>query len=109
MVGDGTDRRAVLERIEEYKLGHRIRWVGIQPTNEVFKYLKASDVFVALYDVSAVSNTVLEALAIGTPVVSSDRGDGIATLVVDGRTGYRVRVTQMMPVKAFTASKGPPP
>jgi UDP-glucose:(heptosyl)LPS alpha-1,3-glucosyltransferase len=56
-------------------------------TGEVEKFYAASDLFVlpTLYD--AFSNVCLEAMACGTPVITS-RNNGASELIRDGEEGY---------------------
>ena len=49
-------------------------------------YLRAADVFVALYDYSNLSNTLLEALVAGLPVVTLANGR-TGDVVTDGENG----------------------
>ncbi|MDD2340084.1 MAG: glycosyltransferase [Methanosarcina sp.] len=55
----------------------------------VARYYQAADVYVHPSRVDTFPNTVLEALACGTPVVASNVG-GIPEQIIEGKTGYLV-------------------
>lgn len=83
LVGDGPHRAPLEATAKAEGLGETFRILGSVPHDSVWKYLLASDVFVALHDLSSLSNTLLEALAVGLPVVVSDKGTGLNELVLD--------------------------
>jgi glycosyltransferase involved in cell wall biosynthesis len=57
--------------------------------NDVPQIMQALDVFVLPSQAEGISNTILEAMACGLPVVATDVG-GNSELVVDGETGTLV-------------------
>jgi len=90
LVGDGRDKVLLENQSKQYHLGRTIRFVGAVAHEEVWKHLLVSDVFLSLHDLSSISNTLLEALALDIPVVCSRKGEGIEELVIDGFSGYLV-------------------
>ncbi|VTS00044.1 Glycosyl transferase, group 1 family protein OS=Rhodopirellula maiorica SM1 GN=RMSM_06534 PE=4 SV=1: Glyco_trans_4_4: Glycos_transf_1 [Gemmata massiliana] len=87
IVGEG-DERANLERlIRELDLGARVRLAGWQ-TN-VRAYFEAMDVFALSSLREGLPNVVLEAMALGVPVVST-RVNGVPRLIRDGHNGALV-------------------
>jgi sugar transferase (PEP-CTERM/EpsH1 system associated) len=87
IVGDGPCREALQERIERLGLGKRAILLGER--RDVPVLLSGMDLFVLPSIAEGVSNTVLEAMAIGLPVVATKVG-GNAELVADGVTGRLV-------------------
>jgi sugar transferase (PEP-CTERM/EpsH1 system associated) len=86
-VGDGPERPAIEARIQALGLGTGVRLLGHRTDVEVA--MAAYDVF-SLFSVSeGMSNTILEAMASGVPVVATNVG-GADEMVVDGETGYLV-------------------
>jgi len=85
----------ILSLIAKLKLGHIIRVVkGVFPQEDVKKFIEASDVIVLPFRLvqSDVPISLLEALALGKPVISTDV-DGIPEWL-DGRSGVLLRSAQ---------------
>jgi glycosyltransferase involved in cell wall biosynthesis len=91
LAGPGGEKPILERRVKDYELQDIVRFVGAVPHAHVWQFLSASDVFLTLHDLSSLSNTLLEALAIGIPVVCSHKGDEIERLVIEGRSGYLVK------------------
>ncbi|OFW61268.1 MAG: hypothetical protein A2133_11315, partial [Actinobacteria bacterium RBG_16_64_13] len=89
IVGDGPERER-LERVSAVAgLAGVVRFTG--RLDDVGAVLRELDVYLttSLFE-GGVSMSVLEAMAAGVPVVTTDAG-GVAEAVVDGETGYVVR------------------
>ncbi len=71
LIGDGPDR-AALER--EAAGAARVRFTGSIPQDEIARWLAAADVMLLPTEREGLANVWLEALACGTPVVTSDVG-----------------------------------
>jgi glycosyltransferase involved in cell wall biosynthesis len=69
LVGEGAEREALEERARALGLEHRVRFTGRR--EDVGNVLTALDVFVISSDREGLSNSMLEALAVGVPVVST--------------------------------------
>lgn len=91
LVGDGPDRQHLQFAIDDLGLGDRVRLLGKRPTAEVAALLRAADVFLHTSCSEGISNAVLEAMATGLPVVTTDVG-GMAEAVRDGIDGFLVPV-----------------
>jgi len=88
IVGDGRERVFLEDWQRKYDLP--VKFVGAVPHQHVWRYLAMADVFLSLHDLSSISNTLLEALAMQIPVVCARKGYGIEELIKDGATGYLV-------------------
>jgi glycosyltransferase involved in cell wall biosynthesis len=82
VAGDGPDR-AALER-----LGHA-RFVGPLPRLQVLELFRAADAELLSSSWENFPHTVVEALAVGTPVIATRTG-GVAEVVRDGENGLVV-------------------
>jgi glycosyltransferase involved in cell wall biosynthesis len=87
IVGDGAGLVAVRARIQELGVEESMLVMGAR--SDVPKILAAMDVFCLPSEMEGMPMTVLEAMAAGLPVVTSNVG-GIPAVVEAGRTGLMV-------------------
>jgi glycosyltransferase involved in cell wall biosynthesis len=82
IVGAGPERHALAARIARYGMEGSIRLLGMQPKSEVARLLGESDCLALTSDHETFGVVVIEALARGMPVISTDCG-GTADIVTD--------------------------
>ena len=85
-VGDGVERDRFRFTAGELDLAERVELAGRRSPAEVLEHLRAADVFLHTSCTEGISNAVLEAMACGLPVVTTEAG-GMAEAVrhdVDG-------------------------
>ncbi len=70
IVGDGPDRLALTARAEALGIRDTVAFVGRQ--EDVYRFFAASDVFVLPSRLEGISNSLLEAMSQGLPVVAAD-------------------------------------
>jgi len=87
IVGDGTLRQPAIRLLEDAGLAH-LAWLPGE-RQDVPELLRAMDIFVLPSLAEGISNTILEAMASGLPIVATDVG-GNCELVDHGRTGFLV-------------------
>lgn len=87
IVGNGPFRRALEARIKGYSLQSRVRL--LPGSADVRQHMKRASLFVLASTQEASPNVIIEAMAMGLPVVATRVG-GIPELVEDGRTGILV-------------------
>jgi sugar transferase (PEP-CTERM/EpsH1 system associated) len=87
MIGDGALREPAMTIIESAGLG-QLAWLPGE-REDVPELLRAIDIFVLPSLAEGISNTILEAMASGLPVVATDVG-GNSELVEQGLTGFLV-------------------
>ena len=87
IVGDGAERRALQALIDELGVVDSVRLIG--PRTDLPLWYRAADLYVSSSDYEGLSNTLLEAMASGLPVVAT-AVSGTAALV--GRTGAGIVV-----------------
>ncbi len=83
--------RAVRQQTDGLGLGGRVRFAGNLPPARVAEWLRAADLFALATAREGCCNAVLEALAVGAPVVTTPVGDN-AHFVIPGRNGALVPV-----------------
>ena len=84
LVGDGPERARLEALAESLQIREQIRFLGHR--DDVRDLLAAMDIFVLPSHSEGMSNTLLEAMASGTPVVTSAVG-GNTEIVLDRRDG----------------------
>jgi len=85
LVGDGVEQPRLEALTEQLALGDRVFFVG--DVADVRPYLHAADIFVLPSLKEGLSNSLLEAMAVGLPVVATAVG-GAPDLIEDGVNGY---------------------
>jgi glycosyltransferase involved in cell wall biosynthesis len=71
IVGDGEDRADLEQLVRTHKLAN-VHFEGFKPATELIRYYDRADVLVVSSEREGMSLTVLEALAAGLPIVSSN-------------------------------------
>ena len=101
VVGDGPERATLDRRVTAAGLGPRARFVGAVPAADACAFYNAADLLLyPTFRVEGLPAAIVESLAVGVPVVASDRG-GISTAIRDGETG---RLLPRADVDAFVAA-----
>ena len=89
IAGDGDERAPLEQRASELGLGDRVRFLGVQPRARIVELFRAADASILSSSWENFPHTVVEALAAGTPVLSTKTG-GVAEVVRDGVNGLLV-------------------
>jgi len=95
IAGGGDLDDELRARVRERGLADRVRFVGVLAQDAVARHLAAADIAVMpsvkdeAGNVDGLPNTVMEALASGTPLVATTAG-GIPSVIADGLTGLLV-------------------
>jgi glycosyltransferase involved in cell wall biosynthesis len=84
MAGSGEEEGALRALGQELGLGDSARLLGLVPNDEVAALQAAADVFVLSSVLEATPTVALEALACGTPVVSTDNPGGLELAAIFG-------------------------
>lgn len=91
LVGDGPERKAIEELVEEYKLQENIVFTGMK-TNP-YPYIKASDIYVQPSYEEALSIALLEAQVLAKPIVTTKTVGGLS-MINDGIDGKLVDINK---------------
>jgi len=89
IAGDGPERAALERRAGELGLDGRVRFLGTVPRDTVLRLFGAADASVLPSAWENFPHTVVEALAVGCPVIATAVG-GVPEVVVDGENGLLV-------------------
>jgi glycosyltransferase involved in cell wall biosynthesis len=89
LAGEGDERDWLEDITADLGLNGRVRFLGSQPRERVLELLRAADALVLSSSWENFPHTVVEALAVGTPVLATAAG-GVAEVVEDGRNGLLV-------------------
>ncbi len=95
LIGDGEERRSILNQLHNLGLETICTWLGTQPHHRVIDEYRKADLFVLGCEVASngdrdgIPNVFLESMAMGVPVLAT-RVSAIPELVEDGRTGLLV-------------------
>ncbi|MDO8500077.1 MAG: glycosyltransferase family 4 protein [bacterium] len=89
IVGSGPEEANLKSKVKELALVDCVSFVGGIPHNDVLAFFRASDLFVLNTGYEGFSHTILEAMAMGTPVVTTKVG-GNTEIIKDGENGFLV-------------------
>lgn len=91
LVGDGSLKQSLKNKAKLLGIQHQIKFHGWQPRHKIIQYLCESDVFVMPSLREAGGNSILEAMAIGLPVIVADWAG--PSQIIDSSCGIRVAPT----------------
>ena len=89
VLGDGPERAALERRSAELGLAGRVRFLGAGTRDDVVRLFRAADAALLTSAWENLPHTLLEALAVGTPVIATAVG-GVPEVVRDGENGLLV-------------------
>ena len=89
IAGEGDERPALERDIAELGLGGRVRLLGALPRARVVELFAAADASILSSSWENFPHSVVEALAVGTPVLATATG-GVSEVVQDGENGLLV-------------------
>jgi glycosyltransferase involved in cell wall biosynthesis len=87
IAGDGEDRHLLTRTIAGYGLNHCVMTLGRVKPNQLASYYNAADLLVCGSIYEGWSQTMLEALSCGLPIVSTDVS-GARDLIEEGNNGF---------------------
>ena len=89
LAGDGDERSALEARVATLGLGDRVEFLGALGRDEVLALFRRADAAILSSAWENFPHTVVEALAVGTPVIATAVG-GVPEIVTDGENGLLV-------------------
>ncbi|MBN1479388.1 glycosyltransferase family 4 protein [candidate division KSB1 bacterium] len=88
-VGEEIEKETLIGRFARSSVQHKVHFTGIQPYQHVACYMKISSLLVLPSWAEGLPNVILEAMAVGLPVVATDVG-GIPEVLKNNLTGLSV-------------------
>ncbi len=89
IAGDGPERARLERRVDDLQIGGRVRFLGSLPREEVLGLFRGADASLLTSTWENFPHTVVESLAVGTPVIATSVG-GVPEVVTDGENGLLV-------------------
>jgi glycosyltransferase involved in cell wall biosynthesis len=89
IAGEGPDRKPLEARARELGIADRVSFLGSQPRRRIVELFRAADAAILSSSWENLPHTVVEALAVGTPVLAMEAG-GVSEVVHDGVNGLLV-------------------
>jgi glycosyltransferase involved in cell wall biosynthesis len=89
VLGEGPERERLADRARQLDVDGRVRFLGGGTRDDVLRLFRAADAAVLSSDWENLPHTVVEALAVGTPVIATAVG-GVPEVVHDGENGLLV-------------------
>jgi glycosyltransferase involved in cell wall biosynthesis len=89
IAGEGPEREPLQTRAAELGIGDRVTFLGAQPRERIVELFHAADATILSSSWENFPHTVVEALAVGTPVLAMQAG-GVGEVVHDGVNGLVV-------------------
>lgn len=87
MIGTGPLEQVLRDERDRLGLADRVVMLGMKPSHEVAEELRAADVFCLPSFAEGLPISIMEAMAVGVPVVATTVG-GITELVTTGESGW---------------------
>lgn len=94
----GGKKEELIYQINQLGLNDEVTLIDNLPHDEVLKKYKDADIFLLPSFEEGVANVVLESMALGTFVISTNCG-GMEEVIVDGRNGFIVPVRDSKAIK----------
>lgn len=85
IIGDGPLKNSIEDKVKSLNIQENVHLLGFR--DNPYKYIKQSDVFVLTSKTEALPTVIIEALALGTPVISTDCQVGPREILKDGKLG----------------------
>lgn len=89
LVGDGPARESMEKNVKLHGLKDRVRFLGEVQNYEVLKYVNICDIFVLPSYIECMPISLIEAMALGKPVITTTVG-AIHTDLMDSSTGIMI-------------------
>jgi glycosyltransferase involved in cell wall biosynthesis len=90
ILGEGPERESLREMVKDLGLIDKVSFAGFQ--DNPYKFLSRADVFVLSSNYEGLPMVILEAMACGAPIISTDCRSGPCEILENGKYGLLVTV-----------------
>lgn len=90
LIGNGPEKEAIEKRVEDLKLENKIRVLSFLQQEELWKRMASSQLYVHACDFEGLSKIIIEAMAMGVPVLASDVSP-LNDYLKDGENGFLIK------------------
>jgi glycosyltransferase involved in cell wall biosynthesis len=90
VVGEGPEKESLEKMVQDFSITDKVFLIGFQ--RNPYQFLSGADVFVLSSNVEGLSMVILEAMACGTPVITTDCRSGPREILRNGKFGFLVPV-----------------
>ncbi len=92
IIGNGPLKQKLINEVRDNGLEHTVKFIPFCSQNKLANFYRAASVFVlpSIYKSEAFGITIIEAMACGLPVISTELGTGTSYVNQDDITGYIV-------------------
>jgi len=90
IIGDGKEKENILNLTKKLGCYQKTRFLGYVQHDQIFKYISASDIFILPSLSEGVPGAIVEAMAMGKPVVGTEVG-GVPEVILNGVNGLLVK------------------
>jgi glycosyltransferase involved in cell wall biosynthesis len=90
ILGEGELKKYLVKECEEKKVENHVNFLGFK--KDILNYLKKAHVFLLSSDFEGFGNVIVEAMAAGLPVISSDCPSGPREILENGKYGILTEV-----------------
>ena len=90
IIGEGRDRLELESLAKKLGISDSVCFLGLQ--KNPYKFMAKSSVFVLSSNQEGFSTVIVEAMACGLPVVSTDCESGPSEIIKNGENGFLVKV-----------------
>jgi len=89
IVGQGPGEASIVNNIRKYGVMQEVEL--ITNASSIYDLLESSDIYLCTSTFEGISNSIMEAMNCGLPIVATDAGDN-SRLVLDGKNGFITKI-----------------
>jgi len=91
IIGEGNEREELEKRVDELQLKDKVNFIGVVEHSRLPEIYAGANVYVSASFNEGMSNTSLEALAVGLPIIATDTGGTFET-VKENENGFVIKM-----------------